>query len=111
MAYGMQLRDSAGSITYDTSSQGGVFVEMNTIPVRTTNTEYNIEYSQLPGSNLYVIPVQTGDHIYKLYGPLDIVPGYTSALGYPVIRYKQVSTLATYGFEYASPTTLMVFAL
>ena len=88
MAYGMKLMDSVGGLTYDTSSQAGVFVEFATLPERTTTTEYNISYPSLVGRNIYVIPIKAGNHFYTIYGPTDIVPGYTSAIGYPVIRYK-----------------------
>lgn len=113
MAYGMQLRDSTGTVTYDTSSQAGVFVEFLSIPARTTNTEYNVSYPQLTGNNLYVVPIKAGDHAFKLYGPQDIVPGYTSALGYPVIRYKQVTSwyIDVFGPYWTKTSILMVFAL
>lgn len=113
MAYGMQLRDTTGTVTYDSSSQAGVFVEFLTIPTRSTNTEYNVEYPSLIGNNLYVVPIKSGDHAFKVYGPQDIVPGFTSALGYPVIRYKQVTSflLGVYGIDWSNPSLLMVFAL
>jgi hypothetical protein len=110
MAYGMKLFDSMGAVTYDTSSQGGVFVEFATLPFLDYNTAENIQYTQLTGCNLYVIPLKAGDHQYKLYGPQDTVPGFVAPVGYPVIQYQQSSTLGTYGYYYLRPTILMVFA-
>ena len=110
MSYGMKLFDSMGAATYDTTSQGGVFVEFATLPVLSSNASQNIQYPQLIGCNLYVIPLQAGDHQYKLYGPLDTVPGFVTPVGYPVIQYQQSSTLGVYGFNYLRTTILMVFA-
>ena len=111
MAYGMQLKDSVGNITYDSTSQGGVFVEYLTLPVLGDTIIRNVPYTDLIGRNIYVIPIQTGDHQYKLFGPTDVTPPYISPVGYPIIRYKQNDTTGIAGFFWVKPTILMVFAL
>lgn len=115
MAYGMKIYDTDGTtVYYDSSSQGGVFVEVLWLPSDGSTTIKTITYdgtvpsgqslakSNLKDMNLKVISLQSGDVAYEV-----ISPEYSTHYGYPQINYKQSST----GFsEYRGDTYLMVLA-
>ncbi len=117
-SFGMKINDSAGNVAYDSSSHGGVFVEFAILPAMTSKTITSISYPQLPGRNLYVMPLVVGAHSFKIYGPTDTVPGNVSPLGYPVIQYVKSDiasvvnrVLAFYDGTFYNQTILMVFAV
>lgn len=61
----MRLVDSYNNTTYDTSSQGGVFVQFAILPTTATSG-----YVNLPGyttsMEITLLPIQSGNHTYNL---------------------------------------------
>jgi hypothetical protein len=80
MAYGMVLNDAAGNVYYDSSSVGGVFAEYATLFLSNSTNISTITYPQYYGRTLKVIPLWSGDIIYKVYN--------SGTYAYPYIEYK-----------------------
>lgn len=102
------------AVYYDSSSQGGVFVEILFLPSSNSTDTITITYNgtipsgssvakpNLKGMKLKVISLESGDVSYDI-----ISPENSSIYGYPQIKYKQSSP----GFsEYRGDTYLLVLA-
>jgi hypothetical protein len=103
MSYGMKLVNADGSVAYDSTSLGGVFVQFVRLTVG-TNTD--LQLLDLPlqyrSMTLTAFPIVSGDHTYFL------VQGNTDS-GQPprIIWYNSRSTFDTF---YRRETILMVLA-
>jgi hypothetical protein len=114
MAYGMQTYNASGGLEFDSSSYGGIPIDMLDLSTTaTSNTPVVIRYPAYTGRTLTVIPLISGDYLYKVYGPYEGVPPTSDANGgFPQITYWSVNpdfspTLATHGFE-KKPTRILV---
>lgn len=109
MAYGMILTDQFGNTTFDSSSQGGVFVQFAVFPPNQSGT------ITLPGylfnMQISVVPLQSGNHSYGLEtlattGGSGIKRIYYNHIVYPAWQ----NAGATLPSSLNVPTVLMVLA-
>jgi len=109
MAYGMILTDEFGNTTFDSSSQGGVFVQFAVFPPNQSGT------IALPGylfnMQISVVPLQSGNHSYGLE-----TLATTGGSGIKRIYYNHIvypdwqNAGATLPSSLNVPTVLMVLA-
>jgi hypothetical protein len=67
MSYGMKLVNQDGTLAYDSTSPGGVFVQFVVLPVGTNTSQQILDLpSQYRGMNLVAFPLGSGDHTYFL---------------------------------------------
>jgi hypothetical protein len=100
MTYGMVLKDAGNSITYDSSSVGGVFVEYATLFLSNSTSINYIYYPQYSGRTLKVLPLWSGDVIYKIYDP--------GNYPYPYIAYKDANPNLGIGRNYSTVAVYVV---
>jgi hypothetical protein len=110
MAYGMQTYNDSGGLEFDSSSYGGI--PLGILDLSTTATSGSptvIRYTAQTGRRLTVIPLVSGDYLYRVHDPYQ---GYAPIGDYPQISYWSANpdfspTLATHGFE-KKPTKILV---
>ena len=106
MAYGMQIMDSAGDVYYNSSSEGGVFVEPLALFVIGSSSDRTITYNgtggraDLKGLELKIINASAGDHLYRAV--------YNGTTGYPQIIYNEINPTVSPSLR--KGTILLVFA-
>jgi hypothetical protein len=67
MSYGMKLINQDGTLAYDSTSPGGVFVQFVVLPIGTNTDQQILDLpSQYRGMNLQAFPLNSGDHTYFL---------------------------------------------
>jgi len=114
MAYGMRTYNESGGIEFDSTSYGGIPIGMLDLSTSAISSNPTIiTYPQHEGRRLTVVPLISGDYLYKVFGPWDGpgTPGATIG-NYPQLSYWSVSpdfspTIATHGFE-KKPTKILV---
>lgn len=114
MAYGMQTYNADGGLEFDSNSFGGI--PIGVLDLSTTATSSNptvIAYTQYEKRSLIVVPLISGDYLFKVFGPWDGpgTPG-TTVGDYPQISYWSANpdfspTLSTHGFV-KRPTKVLV---
>jgi hypothetical protein len=118
MTYGMQVYAADGSVSFDSSSFGGVpvtqhkqsngsYIVQTYLNLDTTNTISSpmvLNYSDYPGRKIKVIPINSGDTYYQVTQPV-------TTTDYARISYFTntdfTPTLATHGFT-RIPTIIWV---
>jgi len=110
MTYGMRIYDTDGTtVYYDSSSQGGIFVEFLTLFTSNSTATSTITYDgtngkpDLKGRALKVITLYSGDVAYNV---IDAPYSYS----YPQIEYKQTSAGLSIPIYNRNNTTIMVLA-
>ena len=109
MAYGMKIADEYGNTAFDSSSQGGVFVQFAVFPPGQSG--FIALPSYLYSMVLTYIPLQSGNHTYET-----VRTATTSGSGYVRIGYSHISypawesAGATLPSSLNVPTVLMVLA-
>lgn len=67
MSYGMKIINQDGTLAYDSTSPGGVFVQFVVLPVGTNTNQQIIDLPlQYRGMTLTTFPLASGDHTYFL---------------------------------------------
>jgi hypothetical protein len=110
MAYGMKTYNAQNVLEFDSTSYGGIPVEL--IELSTTADSNNptvIRYTAQEGRTLTVIPLVSGDYLYKIHNPYE---GYAPTGNYPQISYWAANpnfspSLSTHGFV-KKPTKILV---
>ena len=99
----MKLVNQDGTLAYDSTSPGGVFVQFVVLPIG-TNTDQQLLYlpSQYRGMNLEAFPLNSGDHIYFL------INGNVESGQSPLIVWS--NKRAVLDTVNRSQTILMIFA-
>lgn len=110
MAYGMQTYNAAGGLEFDSNSFGGIPIGI--LDLSTTAESNNptvIRYPEYEGRSLIVVPLISGDYLYKVFAPWD---GIAPIGNYPQISYWTANpdfspSLSTHGFV-KRPTKILV---
>jgi hypothetical protein len=67
MSYGMKLVNQDGTLAYDSTSPGGVFVQFVVLPIGSNTDLQTIQLpSQYRAMKLKSFPLSSGDHVYFL---------------------------------------------
>jgi hypothetical protein len=120
----MQVYDTNGNVSFDSSSFGGIpinkhkksdgsYIVQSYLSLDTTSTSYSevLNYSDYPGRKIKVIPITSGDTYYYVIQPNDTSISGFSSVNYARIAYFTTSdfspTLATHGFTRV-PTVVLV---
>ena len=109
MTYGMKIADEYGNTAFDSSSQGGVFVQFAVFPPGQSGIITLPSY--VVPMTLTFIPLQSGNHTYEeLRGSTISGTGFVR-IGYSHISYPAwESAGATLPSSLNVPTVLMVLA-
>lgn len=114
MAYGMRTYNDSGGIEFDSTSYGGIPIAMLDLSTSATfNAPSVIRYPEHTNRRLTVIPLVSGDYLYKVHGPYEgVPPTFDANGGFPQITYWAINsdfspTIATHGFE-KKPTKILV---
>jgi hypothetical protein len=123
MTYGMQVRAADNSVSFDSSSFGGIPINQHKksdgsyilpltyyLPLDTTNTiDYPIviNYSDYPGRKIKVIPITSGDTYYQVTQPVSTTDYATIAYFTTTITSDFSPTIGTHGFTRV-PTIILV---
>ena len=110
MAYGMRTYNAAGNLEFDSTSYGGIpigILDLSTTAESSSPTV--IRYPEHIGRSLTVIPLVSGDYLYKVHPPYE---GYSPTGNYPQISYWSANpdfspSLSTHGFV-KRPTKVLV---
>jgi hypothetical protein len=113
MAYGMRTYNDSGNIEFDSTSFGGVPIDI--IDLTTTagvNNPTFIRYPQHIGRSITIIPLVSGDYLCQAHGPYEGDPNIDLNANYPKLSYWSVNTdfsptLSTHGFV-KKPTKVLV---
>ncbi|CAB5218492.1 hypothetical protein UFOVP218_22 [uncultured Caudovirales phage] len=126
MTYGMQVYATDGSVSFNSSSFGGVpvtqhkqsdgsYITQTYLDLDTTNSISSplvLNYSDYPGRKIKVVPINSGDTYYQVIQPNDGSISGFSAVNYARIAYFTTSdftpTLATHGFTRVATTVLVL---
>ena len=109
MAYGMKILDQYSNTYYDTSSQGGVFVQFALLYPGQSGTIFLPTYVNTMEITLF--PLQSGNHDYSVGNRSTI-----SGTGYKTVEYSAKTISDIMGTTFTLPsiadpvTVLMVFA-
>ena len=109
MAYGMKITDEYGNTAFDSSSQGGVFVQFAVFPPTTSGIIYLPSY--VVPMALTLVPLQSGNHTYEIVTGTTISGSGFKRINYTHISYPEWESVgATLPSSLNVPTVLMVLA-
>ena len=105
MAYGMKIADEYGNTAFDSTSQGGVFVQFAVFPPNTSGIIYLPSY--VVPMTLTFVPLQSGNHTYEV-----VTDNSTfKRIAYNRVIYPEWENVgATLPGSLNNPTVLMVLA-
>lgn len=109
MAYGMKIADEYGNTAFDSTSQGGVFVQFAVFPPNTSGIIYLPSY--VVPMTLTFVPLQSGNHTYEVLTGSTIDGTGFKRIAYNRVVYPEWENVgATLPGSLNNPTVLMVLA-